>query len=268
MSSSIRKASVKGSFYPDSCSQVEKMFGAFNREFAKQKIPKSIISIKPKALLVPHAGYVYSGFTANFAYRFLQHSKPKRIVVIGPSHHHYFKGISGSFYESFETPCGEIEIDTPYLIALAKRFNISFEEKAHAKEHSTEVQMPFVWHYFPDTPVIELIYGEVSTYDLANLMVALLSSPDNLVIVSSDLSHFYTLEEAKKLDNICLSSVAKLDRKQLNRGCEACGFRGIESIIVASIELKLKSKLLDYKTSADAYGDKKRVVGYLSAMFY
>ena len=268
MPSPLRKAAVKGTFYPDSCKELKKYFEKFNVEFKQHTIDKKIASIVPRAILVPHAGYVYSGFTANFAYRFLNNAKPKRMVIIGPSHRYAFKGISASFYEAFETPCGEIEIDTPYLIALAKKFNIAFHEKAHLEEHSTEVQMPFIQHYFPKTPVIELVYGEVECQELVSVIVALLQNEDNVLVISSDLSHFYPLKEANSHDNVCLSAVSMLDPLALHKGCEACGFKGIEAMIEASKTLKLNSKLLDYKTSADASGDEKSVVGYLSAMFY
>jgi len=264
----LRKASVNGTFYPKECNKIEEQFKVFNQQFNSYKIKKTIRSIQPKALLVPHAGYIYSGFTANFAYRFLDKTSPKRIIVIGPSHHYLFKGISGSFYNRFETPCANISIDKAYLTSLSQKFSIDFQEKAHLNEHSTEVQMPFIKQYFPNTPIIELIYSDISAKSLATIMVALLKNPDNIVIISSDLSHFYPLEKAKKVDNICLSAVSQLNIKILHRGCKACGFKGIEAIILASKALNLKSKLLDYKTSADAYGKKESVVGYLSAMFY
>jgi len=268
MPNPLRVTSVQGSFYPNSCQKVTLLFNEFHKKFQQFNIQPNIRNIKPRMILAPHAGYVYSGFTAYFAYRFLKQTQAKRIIVIGPSHHHNFEGISGSYYEAFQTPCGNIPIDTPYLIALAKTFNISFQEKAHKKEHSTEVQMPFIQHFFPKTKVIELIYGKVDTNELSKIIIALLSNPDNLVVISSDLSHFHNLDNAKKHDNICLSSISKLDRTLLKIGCEACGYQGIEAMIIASNYLKFSSKLLDYRTSAEYGGDTKSVVGYLSAMFY
>ncbi|MBU1668262.1 AmmeMemoRadiSam system protein B [bacterium] len=264
----LRMASVKGTFYPSNCNEIKSYFKIFNREFEQHSIPEEIRSILPRAILVPHAGYIYSGFTANFAYRFLNNAKPKRIIVIGPSHYHAFEGVSGSFYEAFESPCGNITIDTPYLFALAQKFNIGFQEKAHLKEHSTEVQMPFIQHYFPKISIIELLYGEIKSQQLVSIIVALLHNKDNVVILSSDLSHFYPINKANELDKVCLSALSKLDEVALHKGCKACGFSGIEAMILASKELKLNSKLLDYRTSAEVSGDKKSVVGYLSAMFY
>ncbi len=266
--SSTRKAAVQGFFYPDDCLKVNAYFEKFNQSFQAISIPEDIRNIIPRAIIVPHAGYIYSGFTANFAYRFLQKSKTKRIIVIGPSHHHYFKGISGSYYEKYETPCGELEIDSPYLFALAKEFDIGFEPKAHEKEHSTEVQMPFIKHYFPQSKIIELIYGDTKVKNLAPLIKALLENRDNVVVISSDLSHFHNLEEAKILDKNCLKAVSKLDLNEISNGCEACGLIGIQAMILTAKQLKLSSKLLDYRTSANASNDSSSVVGYMSAMFY
>jgi len=268
MSENRRKAAVRGSFYPETCAEIKNTIKRFNRRFDETAISQETLSIKPRAIIVPHAGYVYSGFTANFAYRFLKQSKVKRIIVIGPSHHHYFKGISGSYYETFETPCGELEIDSPYLFALAKQFDIGFEPKAHEKEHSTEVQMPFIKHYFPEVKLIELIYGEMHPKVLSNLISALLNNSDNAVVISTDLSHFHSLEEANSLDKKCLKGIAKLDLSELDKGCKACGLTGIQAMILVAQQEKLTSKLLDYRTSAEVSKDASSVVGYMSAIFY
>ena len=267
MLNALRKSAVSGQFYPSSCQEVIANIDTFNQTLQNLTIEDDILKRVPRAIIVPHAGYVYSGFTANMAYRFLAKATAKRIIVIGPSHHHYFKGISGAYYEKYETPCGDLNIDSAYLFALAKEFNITFEAKAHAQEHSTEVQMPFIQHYFKETKVIELVYGDTSTKDLANILYALLNNPENLVIISSDLSHFHILEQAKQLDYHCLKAIETLDITAF-KNCEACGLLGIQAMILAATKLKLTSALLDYRTSADASGDKTSVVGYLSAMFY
>jgi AmmeMemoRadiSam system protein B len=116
--------------------------------------------------------------------------------------------------------------------------------------------------------MIELIYGDTTVKTLALLITALLQNKDNAVVISSDLSHFYSLEKANALDENCLRAVAKLNLSEIEKGCEACGLIGIQALILAAKQLKLSSKLLDYRTSADAGGDKSSVVGYMSAMFY
>jgi len=268
MSDPTRKAAVSGLFYPDDCAEIKASFEKYDLKLDTVNISNEIQEIIPRAVVVPHAGYIYSGFTASFAYRFLQRSKAKRVIVIGPSHHHYFRGISGSYYEKYETPCGDIDIDSAYLFALAKQFDIGFEPKAHEKEHSTEVQMPFIETYLPKAAVIELIYGDIEPKSVAKIILALLKNPENIVVISSDLSHFHSLDSAKKLDYHCLKAVEKLDTLLLKEGCEACGIIGIEAMIMVAKQLNFSSKLLDYRTSADASKDESSVVGYLSAMFY
>ncbi len=261
-----RSAAVAGIFYPRRCREIETMFAKFNKMVDKHFTKKALLKLKPRAIIVPHAGYIYSGFTANIAYRVAANSKPRRIIVIGPSHHYYFEGISGAMYDSFETPCGDIPIDKSYLEKIGKYFPVKFDPKAHRKEHSTEVQMPFVKHYFPNVKVVEIVYGKVAPAVLAKLIYALMKEKENLVVISTDLSHFYTLEEAKTKDNICLNAVAKRDPAILDRGCEACGFTGLKALLTVVKKANLKTELLDYRTSADATGDEKRVVGYMSAV--
>jgi len=268
MSNGTRKDAVKGLFYPSECDKVEAYFREFTYKNKMMDISTKMKNIVPRAIIVPHAGYVYSGLTANLAFSFLKKTNATRIIIVGPSHHHSFAGISGSYFENYETPCGNLDIDSPYLFALAKQFNIGFVAEAHQEEHSTQVQMPFVKHYFGQSKIIELIYGEIPSKTLATLFTVLLQNKDNALVVSSDLSHFYTLEEAKRLDAYCLKAVSELNIEEFKKGCEACGGTGILAMLYAAKHLKLSSKVLDYRTSAEATKDSKSVVGYMSAMFY
>ncbi|MGB5966360.1 MAG: AmmeMemoRadiSam system protein B [Sulfurimonadaceae bacterium] len=255
-----------GLFYPGSCAETEQWFTTFNQK-AKQR-DRTVSNGTPRALIVPHAGYVYSGYTANLAYAMAQKSSAKRIIVIGPSHRVYFEGLSAAKYEALKTPCGLLRSDEQYLQKLDKRFSFGFVKEAHAKEHSTEVQFPFINHYMPEKKVIEIIYGKSTKRELTELMVHLLNDPDNLLIISSDLSHYYAKKEAHNKDFICLDAVEQIDSKLLKSGCEACGYDGIKALLEAVKTVGLKSQLLDYRTSADASGDDKRVVGYMSAFFW
>ena len=261
-----RKAAVRGVFYPKRCEDINRTIKRFNTMLNKHFHDKSLLSAKPRAIIVPHAGYIYSGYTANLAYHIAANTKSKRVIVIGPSHYYYFEGISGAMYDSFETPCGDISIDKTYLEKIEKYFPVKFNPKAHRKEHSTEVQMPFIKHYFPNAKVVEIVYGKVDPTVLAKLVYALMKEKENLVVISTDLSHFYTLEKAKKKDNVCLNAVAKRDPAILDRGCEACGFTGLKAMLMVVKRTNLKTELLDYRTSADSTGDEKRVIGYMSAV--
>lgn len=261
-----RRAAVSGVFYPGRCDEIEKMIAKFNSVMQKHFKNKKLLGKKPRAIIVPHAGYIYSGYTANLAWHIAANTRPRRVIVIGPSHHHYFEGISVADYDRFETPCGPIPIDKAYIRKIEKYFPVKFLPKAHAKEHSTEVQMPFVKHYFPKANVVEIVYGKADPMVLAKMIYTFLKERDNLVVISTDLSHFYTLEEAKKRDNVCLNAVLKRDPALLERGCEACGMTGLRAILYVAKRAGLKTELLDYRTSADATGDEKRVVGYMSAL--
>jgi AmmeMemoRadiSam system protein B/AmmeMemoRadiSam system protein A len=257
----VRKAGVRGQFYPYECAEIESMIKRFDS--VKNRESKSMI---PRAIIVPHAGYIYSGFTASLAYKAAARTKVKRVLVFGPSHHVYFEGLSASRQEQYETPCGDIMIDGAYLERLKKDFSLVFEAKAHSVEHSTETQMPFIKHYLPEAEVIEFIYGKVDYHEIEKMILALLKDKDNLIVISTDLSHFYTLEEAKKRDSLCLEGIAKKEIKILEAGCEACGLLGVKAMLAVAKRENMSIELLDYRTSADASGDRSRVVGYVSAL--
>ena len=140
----VRKAGNAGSFYPANPRDIQKFIEIFNKAASESNRLKEALKLEPKAIISPHAGYIYSGFSANIAHRVLANKRVKRVVVIGPSHHVYFKGLSGSFFKEYETPFGNIEIDLDYLAIINKNFGLTFAKDAHYKEHSTETQMPFI----------------------------------------------------------------------------------------------------------------------------
>ncbi len=262
----IRKDAVAGQFYPASSADIDAMIKHYNTILDERLKEREILDLKPKAVIVPHAGYVYSAFTANFAFRLLANKKPKKVAVIGPSHRVYLKGTSISDYDFYETPFGELKIDKELLKDLKEKFSLGFEPNAH-HEHSTEVQMPFLKRYLPDVSVVELVYGDENPSNIAAIIEYLLKEKDTAVIISTDLSHYYDIEKANKLDSICMDAVANLNPKELHKGCEACGKIGVEAMLLAAKKEDLVPVLLDYRTSADASGDESQVVGYMSAAF-
>ena len=262
----IRKDAVAGQFYPASSTEIESMIEHYNKILDEHLKDKSVLALKPRAIIVPHAGYVYSAFTANFAFRLLANTEAKRVVVIGPSHRVYLKGTSVSDYDSYETPFGALPIDNTLVKDLETRFGLIFAPDAH-HEHSTEVQMPFVKRYDPEASVVELVYGDEDPARLAEVIDYLLDDPETVVVISTDLSHYYDIEKANRLDNICMQAVSERDPAKLHEGCEACGKIGVEAMLLAAQKRDLKPVLLDYRTSADASGDESQVVGYMSAAF-
>lgn len=261
----IRKAAVSGQFYSASCEEIQEQISHFNALLDENLQDKELLQKYARLIISPHAGYVYSGFTANIAHRILANSKPKRIVVIGPSHRVYIEGASISLHKEYETPCGSLKMDLEYSEKLQLKYHLHFQENAH-QEHSTETQFPFIKHYLPSAKVCEIVYGEINFQVLAELMYEVLQDDDNAVVISTDLSHFYDLQKANLLDNICLDAIATLDNEKMSGLCEACGKIGVMAAIEAAKKLSFKAELLDYRTSADVSGDKQSVVGYLSAI--
>ncbi len=264
---STRESAVSGQFYPSDGDDIISMITAYNEKLdAHLKNNPSLLQLNPRAVIVPHAGYVYSGFTANIALRLLGNSDIKRIVVIGPSHRVYLKGTSISEYDDYATPLGTLSMDRELIHSLKQKFSLPFMPEAH-HEHSTEVQIPFIKAYKPDVSVVELVYGDENPDKLAEIIGYLLDEPSTAVVISTDLSHYYDMEKANRLDSICLDAVKTLNVSQLHKGCEACGKIGVEAMLLSARHSGLKPILLDYRTSADASGDTSQVVGYMSAAF-
>ena len=267
MQMSTRETSVEGQFYPSNPQEIKKAFAHYNeileKHFSKDD---AIWQLHPRAVIVPHAGYMYSGFTANIALKLIADQDVERIVIIGPSHRVYFKGSSIADCDNYHTPLGDLPIDRKLACELKEEFGLEYYPDAH-HEHSTEVQFPFIKAYKPDVKVEEIVYSDENPERLAPLIKRLLQDPKTAIVISSDLSHYYNIQKANHLDSICLDAVKGLDRDRLHEGCEACGKIGIEAMMIAAKELGLESVLLDYRTSADASGDKSQVVGYMSAAF-
>lgn len=259
-----RETSVAGTFYPNSADEIKKYFNHFTKVYDENF---TLPDIKAKAVIVPHAGYIYSGFTANVAYRVLQNSDIKNIVVIGPSHRVSFHGVSLCEFETYQTPLGEIQSSKELFNELTQKLKIGCFADAH-HEHSTEVQFPFIKHYLNDVNILEIVYGMADAHYISQIIDFLLKKKDVGIVISTDLSHFYDQKMANELDNICIDAIQNLDIRDIHEGCEACGITGVEAMMLSAKTADLHVKTLDYRTSADASGDESRVVGYLSACFY
>jgi AmmeMemoRadiSam system protein B len=251
-----RSISVAGSFYPARAVELERYFEHFNAEYDENF---TLPDVKSRAVIVPHAGYIYSGYTANIAYRILERSGVKKFVIIGPSHRVGFEGISLCDFSSYETPFGDIDAQNDIAQKIKNKFSLPCFAEAH-HEHSTEVQFPFIKHYFLDAKIVELVYSSVDAEYVSEIIDFVLAEKDCGVIISTDLSHFYDQKDANRLDDICLEAVKNLDLNLLHSGCEACGITGVEAMMLSAKKLSLVSNLLDYRTSAVASVDSSRVV--------
>ena len=260
-----RQSAVSGTFYHHDAAALEAEFQYFD-DVAAKHFPHLHTMPIPRALIVPHAGYMYSGFTASCAYRSVPYGHYDRVVVLGPSHRIYLKGVSGCLFEGYDTPFGMLPFNEKTYVLLQEQKLINAHKEAH-QEHSTEVQFPFIYRYFKALPTLELVYGENTHEHLCAVVRMILTDPRCLLIVSTDLSHFYKQEEAHERDKACIEAIESLHVRGLDaHGCEACGKAGVKALLDAASSLGWSVQGLDYRTSGDITGDKSRVVGYYSAL--
>ena len=280
----VREPAVAGTFYPGTKAELSAMV---NEYLAKAEIPK--IGKYVRALIVPHAGYVYSGWVAAYGYKTLVGADLpagkqdiKRVVLIGNSHHEYFDGASVYPKGYYKAPLGNVEIDSDFVEKLmAKSDKITYRESADAPEHSLEVQLPFLQKVLaPGWKLVPIILGNQSgTADILINALKNLIDENTLLIASSDLSHYPKYEDAKYSDNKVIQAILSGKRENLRKAIAelekegipnlqtcACGHDSIE-VVMALMEGK-DAKLLKYANSGDVgAGDKSQVVGYAAIAF-
>jgi len=260
----IRKPAVEGSFYPSEIKDVSKIINSFDSQVV---LSDKITSVKPKIFISPHAGLFFSGQTATYGYKLVSKFKYNRIVIFAPSHRVYFEGMSGAMYESYFINGKNIAIDKEFTEKISNKFNLEFIESAHKKEHSAEIQFPFINYYFSDTKVAVFVYAEYDYIELSKILNYILDEYDKtLIVISSDLSHFHSYDYCKKIDNKLIEGINKLNIEKISKG-EACGMIGIKASVESAKRKKLKTIMLDYKNSGDIIQDKSSVVGYASIIF-
>jgi len=264
-----RKMYASESLYPSACEECEKMFEEFNAKLDRALGENKLPVLAPHAVIVPHEGYLFSGYTANFAYRMLKESakEKKRVIVIGASGKEQFQGVSGSFYKSFKTPCGKLKVDIEYLDRLRNSCGVSFEEKAH-QEESTEVQMPFIKHYLKKLKVIELVYGDVSRGELERVIEVCLADKDNIVVICTDLGDLEVQKALGVIDATYLNAISMLDTQKLQEGCNASGILALKALIQSAKKADLKAQILNYQTSSIETDSGVKVQGHLSVALH
>ena len=231
----------------------------------------------PPIVIVPHAGWVYSGLAAVRGIMTLASSPPARIVLIGPSHYHYFMGFSLGGYTNYMTPLGEIEGDLAMYHEISDATGYGFIEEAHIREHSIEVVLPMLQHLLPGSfKILPIQTGSVSRADINKLADALAAGIDPLadaMVVSTDLSHFFSYDEARGLDKDTIDYIIKgNDQALIERSGEGgrlcCGFTGVVVAMNLAKKWSLgEPELLMYYNSGDSGGDLDRVVGYASIAY-
>jgi AmmeMemoRadiSam system protein B len=269
---SPRHPVVAGMFYP---AQKEKLRSDIEEMFSGTE--SNPIDGEIYGLVVPHAGYVYSGYVAAEAFHQLAHRQFETVAVIAPSHRDYFRGVS-VYAGDYVTPLGDVRVDRLRAEKLMKSGTlIKATELGHREEHALEVQLPFLQSILDDFKILPLVMGTQdweSCYELGNSLGQILKDSKSLVVASSDLSHFYSVDKAHRLDHIVAEDIEQFEESKLfddiqHRQCEACG---AGPIVAAMIATKLmgakKARVLSYHTSGEVSGDYNEVVGYLSGVFY
>jgi AmmeMemoRadiSam system protein B/AmmeMemoRadiSam system protein A len=276
----IRRAGVAGAFYPADPAQLSSMIEGFLDQVRFTPADGRIIG-----LVAPHAGYIYSGPVAAYAYRQLTGLQVKRVVIIAPSHIIAFEGASIYNGEAYETPLGIVPVDMEFCRQLAEKSDLlELSATGHETvqggrmEHALEVQLPFLQKVIGSFSLVPIIMGDQS-YEvcrtLGNALADLINDQNTIIVASSDLSHYHPYNEAVMLDKKVITAISEWDYYNLCRNVngrlwEACGGGPITATMIASEKLGAdESEILRYANSGDVpAGDKSRVVGYTAAIFY
>ena len=256
----IRPSAVSGLFYPENP-------GVLARDVRAMLATAHTSELNPKALIVPHAGYVYSGAIAASAYAALEHVAPRirRVVLLGPAHRVQVRGLALPGADAFSTPLGTVQIDSEAVKMIAHLPQIVVSPQAHAQEHSLEVQLPFLQAVLADFKLLPLVVGMASDEEVAEVLELLWGGDETLIVISSDLSHYLPYDTAKRVDEATVHSVLDLAQGILHE--QACGATPINGMILAARHHRLTPHLLDLRNSGDTAGPRDGVVGYASFAF-
>ncbi len=247
----IREPAVAGMFYPYDRDELLDMIKAFWNEAKYEEIDNI------RAIISPHAGYIYSGIVAASAFKTLRTCKCKEFVLLGPSHYYYFPNAVTSSFEEWLTPLGAAsQSPLPGLPVLNEPF---------LKEHSLEVQLPFLQYAFREIKIYPALFGDLREAERISRLIENLELP---IIVSSDLSHYLPYEEAVSRDRRTIDLIVNLDINGFAKYGDACGKEAIRALMHIAKRNNWKAKLVDYRNSGDTAGDKSAVVGYASIAFY
>lgn len=259
----VRPPAVAGSFYPG---DADRLAATVDHLLAEAETTGST---EPRALIVPHAGYAYSGPIAASGYARLSSAarRIRRVLLLGPSHFVPFRGLALPEASALATPLGEVPVDRD-AAELAGRFSqVAALSGAHAREHSLEVQLPFLQRMFERVSVLPLVVGSASAQEIAEVLDALWTPADTLLLVSSDLSHYLPYARAAQVDRATAGRIASLSPEPLTPE-EACGAAPINGLLAAARRRRLRVEPLDLRSSGDTAGGRDQVVGYGAFAFY
>ncbi|WP_299798460.1 AmmeMemoRadiSam system protein B [uncultured Shewanella sp.] len=270
MLSSIRQPAVADLFYPadpvELTTEIKQFLCASNGNFAAQE-PFYGNKPRPKALIVPHAGYIYSGFVAGSAFSLLLHThKIKRVILLGPAHRVYLEGCALPEANTFATPLGNITVNQEHYAELTALEKVIISDLPHLDEHCLEVQLPFLQFCLNQFSLLPVVVGECSPSTVADILELFSQQENTLIVVSTDLSHYHTYDEACRIDRQTCEQILNLD--SLISPHQACGCYALNGLNRYAKRHKLAIEQLCYLNSGDSAGDKSKVVGYASFALY
>ncbi|MTI12893.1 AmmeMemoRadiSam system protein B [Sansalvadorimonas verongulae] len=252
---SVRQPAVAGTFYPANKTALKDAITHFLAEASEP-------DFSSRVLIVPHAGYIYSGEVAASAYKLLErYPHPvERVILLGPSHRTQLHGLALPGSSVFHTPLGAIEIDSELAERLVSFSQVQVLEAAHELEHSLEVQLPFLQVCLPDFKLLPLVVGEADSMAVSEVLESVWGGPETLIIISTDLSHFHTYHEAQTIDQHTANNIKDLQSSLT--GDQACGCHPLNGLLSLAKEKGMTVETLDIRNSGDTAGSHDRVVGY------
>lgn len=261
----VRMPSVAGIFYPNEPARLRALLEHLLAAATALTVPGRL-----RALIVPHAGYAYSGPVAATGYKLLHTTVKKTspiVLLLGPTHYIHLDGVATLNVATWETPLGAVRVHQELISRALKEGHLQDSPAAHGPEHSLEVQLPFLQVVFPEVIIFPILTGKCDYRRLAKLVTEYLRELD-LLLISSDLSHYYLYEEAIARDALAHRAIENVDLELMERRVEACGKTGILTLMRLARKQNWSAKLLDYRNSGDTAGDKSQVVGYGCYAFY
>jgi hypothetical protein len=265
--SNIRHAAVAGLFYPEDPRELDTMIRHLLDEASPRQTTQPADSVL-KALIVPHAGYIYSGPVAASAYARLKSiaSRIRRVVLLGPCHRVPLRGLAVSSADAFETPFGTVPVDKEAIADVLTLSEVKVFDATHMDEHSLEVHLPFLQHILGEFTLVPLVVGTASAGEVAEVLERLWGGPETLIVISSDLSHYLDDKAAREMDAVTCRAIESLDPGAIDFD-QACGRVPVSGLLTVARRRGLDVTTLDLRNSGDTAGDRRRVVGYGAWMF-
>ena len=265
--STTREAAVAGQFYPEESHQLQQMVSDMLDQVDLAESDQGS-TLPPKAIIAPHAGYIYSGPIAASVYQRLRSaaSTIQRVILLGPSHRVAFSGLATSSADAYRTPLGIIPIDQTAIKALSDLCFVHLLDQAHRQEHSLEVHLPFLQTVLGSFKLVPLVVGDATAEEVGEVLERLWGGEETLIVISSDLSHYHDYLTARRMDQATSQAIEALQWQQIHPE-GACGRIPISGLLYAARHHNLTARTIDLRNSGDTAGTKDQVVGYGAYVF-